>query len=184
MNGISRVGSAYILKRVAGSWETHAKPLLPAAQWADSIQFGQAVAIRGDLLAIMRHDHFSGCSRIQLYRRHGDVWERETELVGPAGNTYRNSFRSSVVIGEDCVVSACAPTSSPQALTYHRLSSAGWRQEQTIPPSPPNVKTNGGKVYLYQVSDSPWMRLRTFGGKAVHHRTIHLPPPGRGCLPT
>jgi hypothetical protein len=241
MNGISRVGSAYVLKRVAGSWKSQAKLLLPASQWADSIQFGQAVAIRGDLLAVMRHDHVSKGSRIQLYRRHGDVWDRETELVGPAGNTYRTLFRSSVVIGEDCIVSACVAASPPQAIVYHRLSSAGWQQEQTIQPSPQNVgfgsslaleggvllvgvpgspfgglggvneyrltagiwqlnrfiqptdgvsgdqfgvcvkmsagraligashlnstlKTNGGKVYLYQVSDSPWTLLRTFGG--------------------
>lgn len=38
MNGITRVGSAYVLKRVAGSWETHAKLLLPAAHRAHPLK--------------------------------------------------------------------------------------------------------------------------------------------------
>lgn len=241
-DGYSKVGSAYIMQRVAGVWKFQSKLSLPPDKLDGQTQFGQSVAIFDDLVAVTANHSRTGACAIYLYRRTSSVWVFEAELSGPQSRF----TRSSLVLGNGRVVSGCGLNASAQSVLCHRLTETGWQEEQIIQrpvvgfsfdafgssialdgevlligspglpggsssvgsvheyrfisgvwqrsrsfqsPLPVSgdefgvcvklaagraligagnrgsqLRANGGSVYLYQVSDSPWTMLRSFGG--------------------
>ncbi|MCB9838944.1 MAG: hypothetical protein H6813_06355 [Phycisphaeraceae bacterium] len=138
-------GSAYVFERSAqtGQWTQKAK--LTALGAASGDQFGFAVAIEGDLVAVSAfRDDYSGLNNagtVRLFRRNGGgAWPEIATLDAGSGAVAADVFGSSVAIANG-VVFAGAPTEASPLVSPGRVyvfeetaGAGGWTRSTTLDP--------------------------------------------------
>jgi|GEM_PF-7129377 len=132
---VSNAGAAYVFERRGNTWRQSAKLL--AAELQPDADFGVAVAVDGDLIAVGAHEErvsgVAGSGAVHLFkRRSGGGWRRAQALHArvPSGT---QAFGRSVAIDRNRLVVGAA-----------REAHAGGRI------------TNGGALYVFDRSGATW----------------------------
>jgi hypothetical protein len=77
-------GAAYVFERVGGAWRISARLRSQYPATMSGFQFGNAVAIAGDLIAVgSRRGAGGGAGIVQLFRREGGTWGLEDWIYQP-----------------------------------------------------------------------------------------------------
>ena len=136
--GMSRAGSAYVYRFVAGSWQHEAH--LTAQDAAADDRFGSSVAIDGDTLVVgATHDDdgLSNAGAGYVFTRSGTVWTQQDKLTAdmPTG-TNPHVGRSASIDGDVVVLGAWQAAPAGQftvgAAYVFRRDGDTWPQEQKL----------------------------------------------------
>jgi len=156
------VGAAYIFKRVGSRWleQTILNPPIPA----NNITFGRPV-LDGDTLVI-NEPHFlfdaDGRGRLHVYRRSGDSWNPEANLVS-SNYPDPEGFGASHALDGDCLVAGATGqifADFSRVYVFRRTGST-WSEEALLQPGDPQdehcfscggVKVSGNRVVI----GTPW----------------------------
>lgn len=156
--GLLAAGKAYVFRYTGGAWQEEAIIEPPDPQ--QLAEFGQAVAIRGDTIAISSPSHDVGseehAGRIDLFTRVDDAdppeWVHDTTLTS-ASPLADDEFGFSVDMDGRFLV-AGAPERNAEGgkgfATVFRETAQGWVVEEVIQPT--NIKE--GDLFAYSASIS------------------------------
>lgn len=178
-------GAVYVFTQSGGVWTEQAK--LEASGTGEKAYFGVSVAIDGDtmvagaassLLRLPEGEVIAG--RAYVFRRSGDVWMEEAELM-PSGSSHERFGMSVSLSGDTALVGSIHANT---AHVFHRIDTV-WTEQAVLQPSDPtgddyfgvSVSMDGdralvgaslhdaggnnasGAAYLYERSDSVWSEV-------------------------
>lgn len=133
----ANAGAVYVFVRAAEQWLPQAKLTSPRA--ADSGNFGQAVAISGDVIVV--GEPYSWTVRpaddawsAYVFRRDGESWSHEATLL-PADSAVTEEFGFAVAVSGDTAV-VNARTHSPHVFAF---DGSDWALQPPLPPTPPMI---------------------------------------------
>lgn len=137
-------GSAYIFERQTGSTQWSQVAKLTSTDAAGGDQFGNAVAVEGDLIAVAAFRADAGAlantGAVELFQRAtSGVWSQTSKLTAENDTTEYDVFGSSVTLkGRTVFVGApteASPLVSPgRAYAFEEAVGAGWRRALTLDP--------------------------------------------------
>jgi len=143
--GVDNAGAAYVFVRSGAAWTQQQK--LIAADFDLSDQFGDAVSISGDTIAVGASvagvGPVTGGGAAYVFVRSGGVWTQQQKLLG-ADTVQFDRFGSSVAVrGDTLAVSAIGadPNGLLQAGAVYVFVRSGttWTQQQKLVASDPGV---------------------------------------------
>lgn len=102
--GLGSMGSAYVFDRVGATWGEGER--LEASDAAPNDAFGNAVAVRGDHVAVGAYGKDDGAGAVYVFRRDGDVWVEALTLTAPEPFDEHYFGQSVAMSGERLVVGA------------------------------------------------------------------------------
>ena len=189
-------GAAYVFVRAGDEWEQQA--YLKASNVSDGDQFGHAVAIDGDTIAVGAHGESSVSVEINgsgadetapdagaayIFVREGGVWSQQAYLK-PSTNSERDKFGYSVALsGDRLAVGATFANDSTGATFVFERAEGRWQQQAFfLPPNPEcyrfgtQVSLEGDKLVTSAVLDSSsatgvdadWSNTGLFAAGAVY----------------
>ncbi|HQR36700.1 MAG TPA: putative Ig domain-containing protein, partial [Blastocatellia bacterium] len=137
-NGVSDQGAAYVYYRSGNTWTLQQK--LIAADGAAGDNFGQAVAINGNTIAVTASgDDVNGVSdqgSMYVFTRSGAIWTQQQKLVAADGQA-SDRLGTSVAMSSDTIVVGAASDNTgangDQGAAYvFARSGATWSQQQKL----------------------------------------------------
>ena len=128
------LGAAYVFARQGSSWIQRAKLQPPDLE--DNDEFGTAVAISGDLIAVTAlksHAAERAGGAVYVYARFGDTWIRDATLTASDAAEFDHLGISVAASGDTIVAGARdASGSSGAAYVFVRDSAGDWSEEAKL----------------------------------------------------
>lgn len=194
--GVRGTGSAYVFKRVNGSWVQEAKLVPDEARAGDF--FGQAVAIYNNTIVVgaqftdpeTDNGRLTSAGAAYIFVLRGDKWEEDTQLVADDAAVFAEFGESVSVYADRVVVGASGGTAwglsnAGTAYLFIRQGREWVQQFKMIPDTPLEngffggaVAISGGGIVVGGTGYSP--PSITKAGQAFTYRlgTVQLPETG------
>lgn len=182
----SNSGAAYVFTRTGTSWTQQQK--LTAADGAADDEFGNAVAIDGNTIAVGSHsaDQPSGghAGAIYIFNRSGSVWTQAQKLIPNGAVLFGDFLGESVAMSGDTLVAGALgdqePSRTNRGTVYVYARSGGaWSQQQKliVPDSQPStqlgasVAIDGDTLISGALGDTPTTSSPNQGAAYVFSRS-------------
>ncbi|HVE57106.1 MAG TPA: FG-GAP-like repeat-containing protein [Pyrinomonadaceae bacterium] len=183
----SNSGAAYVFTRSGSVWTEQQK--LTAADGAADDEFGNAVAISGDTIAVGSHsaDQPSGgggAGAVYIFNRSGTVWAQAQKLIPNGAVLFGDFLGESVALSGDTLAAGASgdqePTRTNRGTVYVYTKSGGtWLQQQklVVPDSQPStqlgssVAVDGDTIVSGALGDTPVSGQPNYGAAYVFARS-------------
>ncbi|MEY8251181.1 MAG: LruC domain-containing protein, partial [Colwellia sp.] len=185
-------GQACLYQRSAESWNL-LSCLSPSTENLTAVQqFGNAVAISGELIVIGAEKNQSGKNGVAyVYQRQGDSWLPQAELVAPSSQA-NDKFASTLSISENYIAVGSQGFSASHAGAVYIFKSidSGWVEDLVITPvssfksahfgssvmlsgeyliigDDDHGRAHEGSAYIYKQEDGIWSKQASLKGGDV-----------------
>jgi hypothetical protein len=183
----SNSGAAYVFVRSGTTWTQQRK--LTASDGAADDEFGNAVAISGDRVAVGSHsaDQPNGgghAGAVYIYNRSGTTWSETQKLIPTGSELFGDFLGESVAISGDTLVAGSSGDQEPSrtnrgSVYVYALSGGSWIQQQklVVPDSQPStqlgasVAIDGDTIVSGALGDTPVPGQPNFGAAYVFARS-------------
>ena len=154
-SGLVQAGSAYVYRKVGGTWMPDGK--LIADDPGEFDHFGESVAVHGDTIAIgaydATHSDLLEPGAVYVFRKVEDEWVQEAKLIASDPEEFQ-AFGWSVVVGPDTVAVGArfddaVAESSGAVYVFQRIGATTWGPPQKLKSDNPELSDFfGGSVAL------------------------------------
>ncbi len=182
--GVQNSGRALLIERLTGWWTRVASP--GAAELAAGMEFGAAVAMEGDLLAVGApgyHNIVQGgpnAGAVFIFTRGNDLWTLQRKIEGGSLTQAGDRFGASVALCGDLLAVGAPGRDSPRLLVnrpgevylfrQHGDDSYDWDEVRRLAPVGANQPANYGHALAL---DENWLAVgypyATGGGRVYMH---------------
>lgn len=183
----SNSGAAYVFVRSGTTWTQQQK--LTAADGAADDEFGNAVTIEGNTIAVGSHlsdqpNGGGGAGAVYIFNRSGTTWNQSQKLIPTGSVLFGDFLGESIAMSGDTLVAGASgdqePTRANRGTVYVYTRSGGtWAQQQklVVPDSQPStqlgssIATDGETIVSGALGDTPVVSSPNQGAVYIFSRS-------------